>query len=168
MTGASPLSMQGDAVLPTPANLYSHEPVKSHPRPIHCRFWVRRFVLMATTETTSNPFPSTTTNMPKWHGSPAKIQPESATTVPRARGGARIWGKKVKLMPNTSQEFWGQIPDAPAPPTHQVSGWGEPSRHGELSGDAWAGVSCSFAPHIHPKAALPHHLAGLALTAGAG
>lgn len=40
------------------------------------------------------------------------------------------------------------------PPTHQVSGWGEPSRHGELSSDAWAGVSCSFAPHIHPQSSL--------------
>lgn len=29
---------------------------------------------MITTETTSNPFPSTTTNMPNWHGSPAKEQ----------------------------------------------------------------------------------------------
>lgn len=49
---------------------------------------------MATTETTSNPFPSTTTNMPKWHGSPAKIQPESATTVPRAGGGRQNLGEE--------------------------------------------------------------------------
>lgn len=50
---------------------------------------------MATTETTSNPFPSTTTNMPKWHGSPAKIQPESATTVPRARGAPESGGRRL-------------------------------------------------------------------------
>lgn len=65
---------------------------------------------MITTETTSNPFPSTTTNVPNWHGCPAKKQPESATTAPRARRVPESVGKKVKLMPNTSQEFWGQIP----------------------------------------------------------
>lgn len=48
-------------------------------------------------------------------------------------------------MPNTSQELWGQTPAVPAPPTHQVpccrgGQQGAPSRHRELSGDAWAGV----------------------------
>lgn len=33
VTGASLPSVQGEAVLPTPANLYSHKPVKSHPHP---------------------------------------------------------------------------------------------------------------------------------------
>lgn len=49
---------------------------------------------MATTETTSNPFPSTTTNAPNWHGSPAKTHPESATTVPRAWGVAESGGRR--------------------------------------------------------------------------
>lgn len=150
MTGASLSSVQGDTVLPTPANLYSHEPVKSHPHPIHSGLWVR-FVLMITTETTSNPFPSNTTNVLNWHGFPAKKQPELATTAPRARGVPESGGKKVKLMSNTSQEFWGQTPLCTSSPTHWVPGWGEPSRHGELSGDDWADVSRSFAPHIHPQ-----------------
>lgn len=52
-------------------------------------FWVRRFVLMATTEKTSNPLPSTATCTPSEHRSLAKTRPESATPVPGA-GGVRI------------------------------------------------------------------------------
>lgn len=43
-TGASLLPVQDNAVLPTPANLYSHEP-QSGPTlaPSSLGFWVRRF-----------------------------------------------------------------------------------------------------------------------------
>lgn len=86
-TGASLLPVQGDTALPTPANLYSHEP-QSGPTfaPSSLGFWVGRFVLMAATEKTSNPLPSTATHAPNGCRSLAKTRLESATTVPGARG----------------------------------------------------------------------------------
>lgn len=89
-TGASLLPLQGDTALPTPANLYSHEP-QSGPTfvPSSLGFWVRKFVLMATTEKTSNPLPSTVTHTPSGRRFLAKTWPESATRVPGAKGVPR-------------------------------------------------------------------------------
>lgn len=56
-------------------------------------FWVRRFVLMATTEKTRNPLPSAATYTPSGHGFLAETWPESATPVPGARGCQDLGGE---------------------------------------------------------------------------
>ena len=117
-----PLPVQGDTALPTPANLYSHKP-QSGPTltPSSLGFWVEMFVPMATTKKTGNPLPSTVTHTPSGYRSLSETSPESAATVPAVRGSQDQSRRKVfKLMPNTNQELWGQIPAAPAPPAHWV------------------------------------------------
>lgn len=76
---------------------------------------------MATTEKTNNPLPSTVTQHPVGTG----LQPKPGWSQPPpvlgAMGCQDQRGRKVfKLMPNTSQELQGQIPAAPAPPSHRV------------------------------------------------
>lgn len=112
------------------------------------------FVLMITTDTTSNPFPSTTNDVPDWHGSSAKTQPESATTAPRARRGARIW-EKVKLMPKQARSSGDRA--LMHQPCYSPGTWlGETL---QAWGAEWLCLGrCFFqfcSPHISPKQPFP-------------